>query len=119
MFESYGTAASETEVGYLGQIEYEKLSCPMLLAVLGSRGSADTVYDTRVSRSSSTRMKSRASRAHTGLSYRTMEGFGVHTFRLVDAAGKSSLGKFRWKAAARPRRIETGLLQDTSANRAN
>lgn len=48
-----------------------------------------------------------------------MEGFGVHTFRLVDAAGKSSLGKFRWKAAARPRRIETGLLQDTSANRAN
>jgi len=33
-------------------------------------------------------------------SYRTMEGFGVHTFRLVNAAGKSSLVKFHWKPAA-------------------
>jgi catalase len=30
-------------------------------------------------------------------SYRTMEGFGVHTFRLVDAAGKSTFVKFHWK----------------------
>jgi catalase len=30
-------------------------------------------------------------------SYRMMEGFGVHTFRLVDAAGESSLVKFHWK----------------------
>jgi catalase len=30
-------------------------------------------------------------------SYRTMEGFGVHTFRLVDAVGKSALAKFHWK----------------------
>jgi catalase len=30
-------------------------------------------------------------------SYRMMEGFGVHTFRLIDAAGKSSFVKFHWK----------------------
>ncbi len=33
-------------------------------------------------------------------SYRTMEGFGVHTFRLVNAAGRSSLVKFHWKPVA-------------------
>lgn len=30
-------------------------------------------------------------------SLRTMEGFGVHTFRLVDAEGKSTFVKFHWK----------------------
>jgi catalase len=30
-------------------------------------------------------------------SYRMMEGFGVHTFRLVNAEGVSSLVKFHWK----------------------
>ncbi|MEU8633606.1 catalase [Amycolatopsis sp. NPDC048633] len=30
-------------------------------------------------------------------SYRTMEGFGVHTFRLVNADGESALAKFHWK----------------------
>jgi catalase len=30
-------------------------------------------------------------------SYRTMEGFGVHTWRLVNAAGQTSLVKFHWK----------------------
>jgi catalase len=30
-------------------------------------------------------------------SYRMMEGFGVHTFRLVNAAGKTRLVKFHWK----------------------
>jgi catalase len=30
-------------------------------------------------------------------SVRMMEGFGVHTFRLVDAAGKSRFVKFHWK----------------------
>ncbi|KNX39593.1 catalase [Luteipulveratus halotolerans] len=30
-------------------------------------------------------------------SYRMMEGFGVHTFRLVDASGGTSLVKFHWK----------------------
>ncbi len=30
-------------------------------------------------------------------SFRTMEGFGVHTFRLADAEGGTSLAKFHWK----------------------
>ncbi|HVH94155.1 MAG TPA: catalase, partial [Nocardioidaceae bacterium] len=30
-------------------------------------------------------------------SYRTMEGFGVHTFRLVNAEGGTALAKFHWK----------------------
>jgi catalase len=30
-------------------------------------------------------------------SFRFMEGFGVHTFRLVNAAGKSKFVKFHWK----------------------
>jgi len=30
-------------------------------------------------------------------SYRMMEGFGVHTFRLVNAAGRSVLCKFHWR----------------------
>ena len=33
-------------------------------------------------------------------SYRTMEGFGVHTFRLVNAGGETSLVKFHWKPVA-------------------
>jgi catalase len=33
-------------------------------------------------------------------SFRTMEGFGVHTFRLVDAKGGTSLVKFHWKPLA-------------------
>ncbi|SNB63320.1 catalase [Arboricoccus pini] len=32
-------------------------------------------------------------------SLRFMEGFGVHTFRLVNAAGKSTFVKFHWKPA--------------------
>ena len=30
-------------------------------------------------------------------SYRTMEGFGVHTFRMMNEAGDTSLVKFHWK----------------------
>lgn len=30
-------------------------------------------------------------------SFRTMEGFGVHTFRMVNAEGKSTFVKFHWK----------------------
>ncbi|MFF8383079.1 catalase [Streptomyces kanasensis] len=30
-------------------------------------------------------------------SYRMMEGFGVHTFRLVDSEGGTTLAKFHWK----------------------
>jgi len=33
-------------------------------------------------------------------SFRTMEGFGVHTFRLVNAQGGTSLVKFHWKPIA-------------------
>ena len=33
-------------------------------------------------------------------SYRTMEGFGVHTFRLFNEAGETSLVKFHWKPLA-------------------
>ncbi len=33
-------------------------------------------------------------------SFRTMEGFGVHTFRLVNASGKSTYVKFHWKPKA-------------------
>lgn len=33
-------------------------------------------------------------------SFRTMEGFGVHTFRLVEAKGKSTFVKFHWKPKA-------------------
>jgi catalase len=33
-------------------------------------------------------------------SYRTMQGFGVHTFRLVDAAGKIRYCKFHWTPSA-------------------
>jgi catalase len=33
-------------------------------------------------------------------SYRTMEGFGIHTFRLVNEAGETTLVKFHWKPAA-------------------
>lgn len=33
-------------------------------------------------------------------SYATMEGFGVHTFRLIDASGISRFAKFHWKPVA-------------------
>ncbi|MGK2964706.1 MAG: catalase [Tepidiformaceae bacterium] len=33
-------------------------------------------------------------------SYRTMDGFGVHTFRLVNAEGKTRLVKFHWRPVA-------------------
>jgi catalase len=33
-------------------------------------------------------------------SFRTMEGFGVHTFRLVNAKGATTLVKFHWKPRA-------------------
>ena len=33
-------------------------------------------------------------------SYRTMQGFGVHTYRLVNAAGESHFVKFHWNPKA-------------------
>ena len=41
-------------------------------------------------------------------SYRMMEGFGVHTFRMVNAEGKASFVKFHWK----PRLGVQSLLWD-------
>ncbi|MDR7920480.1 catalase, partial [Escherichia coli] len=32
--------------------------------------------------------------------YRNMEGFGVHTFRLIDKQGKARFAKFHWKPLA-------------------
>ncbi|WP_442996189.1 MULTISPECIES: catalase HPII [unclassified Serratia (in: enterobacteria)] len=33
-------------------------------------------------------------------SYRTMEGFGIHTFRLINAQGKATFVRFHWKPVA-------------------
>ena len=33
-------------------------------------------------------------------SYRTMEGFGIHTFRLINADGKATFVRFHWKPVA-------------------
>lgn len=33
-------------------------------------------------------------------SYRTMEGFGIHTFRMVNAEGKGTFVRFHWKPVA-------------------
>jgi catalase len=33
-------------------------------------------------------------------SYRMMEGFGIHTFRMVNAKGESTFVKFHWRPAA-------------------
>lgn len=43
-------------------------------------------------------------------SFRMMEGFGVHTFRFVDAAGKSTFVKFHW----RPKIGSSSLIWDES-----
>jgi catalase len=43
-------------------------------------------------------------------SFRMMEGFGVHTFRLVTAAGKSTFVKFHW----RPKLGAASLIWDES-----
>src|SRR6478735_3285060 len=41
-------------------------------------------------------------------SFRTMEGFGVHTFRLVNEAGRTTLAKFHWKPVAGIHRRDLG-----------
>ncbi len=33
-------------------------------------------------------------------SYRTMEGFGIHTFRMINAEGRATLVRFHWKPVA-------------------
>lgn len=43
-------------------------------------------------------------------SYRTMEGFGIHTFRMINAKGKSCFVRFHWK----PKYGKSSLLWDES-----
>ncbi len=159
-FQSYGTAAALTRAAFLA----EGAETPMFVrfsTVLGSRGSADTVRDTRgfatkfytaegnfdlvgnnmpvffiqdgikfpdvihAAKPHPDREIPQAQSAHDTFwdfvslhteashhviwnmsdrgiprSYRTMEGFGVHTFRLVAADGSTSLVKFHWKPKA-------------------
>jgi catalase len=40
--------------------------------------------------------------------YRHMEGFGVHTFLLLNASGKETLVKFHWKPACGALRARVG-----------
>ncbi len=157
VFIGYGNAATITRAGFLA----EGKETPVFVrfsTVLGSRGSADTVRDTRgfatkfytdegtfdlvgnnipvffiqdaikfpdvihAAKPHPDREIPQAQSAHDTFwdfvslhteaqhhtiwnmsdrgiprSYRTMEGFGVHTFRLVDQAGDTVLVKFHWK----------------------
>ena len=157
VFEGYGTATSVTHAAFLA----EGVTTPVFTrfsTVLGSRGSADTVRDTRgfstkfyteegtfdlvannipvffiqdgikfpdvihAGKPHPDREIPQAQSAHDTFwdfvslhteaqhhtmwnmsdrgiprSYRTMEGFGVHTFRMINAEGATSLVKFHWK----------------------
>ncbi|MFS0886958.1 catalase [Aeromicrobium sp. 179-A 4D2 NHS] len=157
VFEGYGTAGDVTHAAFL----QEGVQTPVFTrfsTVLGSRGSADTVRDTRgfatkfytlegtfdlvannipvffiqdgikfpdvihAGKPHPDREIPQAQSAHDTFwdfvslhteaqhhalwnmsdrgiprSYRMMEGFGVHTFRLVNAEGTTSLCKFHWK----------------------
>jgi catalase len=157
IFQSYGTAASVTKAAFLGK-DVETPVFVRFSTVLGSRGSADTVRDTRgfatkfytsegvfdlvgnnipvffiqdaikfpdvihAGKPHPDREIPQAQSAHDTFwdfvslhteaahhtlwnmsdrgiprSYRMMEGFGVHTFRLVAADGGTTLVKFHWK----------------------
>src|ERR1700723_1794672 len=161
IFESYGTGRSVTKAGFLADKGLETKVFVRFSTVLGSRGSADTVRDTRgfavkfytpegtfdlvgnnmpvffiqdgikfpdvihAAKPQPDLEIPGAQSAHDTFwdfaslhteathhvlwnmsdrgiprSYRTMEGFGVHTFRLVNAAGDTSLVKFHWKPVA-------------------
>ncbi|MFD5918009.1 catalase [Kitasatospora sp. NPDC058201] len=157
VFRGYGTAAGVSRAAFLA----EGVETPVFVrfsTVLGSRGSADTVRDTRgfatkfytaegvfdlvgnnipvffiqdaikfpdvihAGKPHPDREIPQAQSAHDTFwdfvslhteathhtlwnmsdrgiprSYRTMEGFGIHTFRLVDADGATTLVKFHWK----------------------
>lgn len=157
VFDSYGTAAGITRATFLA----EKVSTPVFTrfsTVLGSRGSADTVRDTRgfatkfytsegvfdlvgnnipvffiqdgikfpdvihAGKPHPDREIPQAQSAHDTFwdfvslhpeaqhhtiwnmsdrgiprSYRTMEGFGVHTFRMINTQNETTLVKFHWK----------------------
>ena len=160
VFQGYGSAASVSRAGFLA----EGTETPVFVrfsTVLGSRGSADTVRDTRgfavkfytdegtfdlvgnnmpvffiqdgikfpdvihAAKPHPDREIPQAQSAHDTFwdfvslhteaqhhtmwnmsdrgihaSFRTMEGFGVHTFRLVGAEGATTLVKFHWKPRA-------------------
>jgi catalase len=161
VFVSYGTGASVTKAGFLGKKGTKTEVFTRFSTVLGSRGSADTVRDTRgfavkfyteegifdlvgnnmpvffiqdgikfpdiihAAKPHPDREIPQAQSAHDTFwdfvslhteathhviwnmsdrgiprSFRTMEGFGVHTFRLVNKAGETSLVKFHWKPLA-------------------
>jgi catalase len=161
VFVSYGTAASVTKAGFLGKKGTKTEVFTRFSTVLGSRGSADTVRDTRgfavkfyteegtfdlvgnnmpvffiqdgikfpdiihAAKPQPDREIPQAQSAHDTFwdfvslhteathhvfwnmsdrgiprSFRTMEGFGVHTFRLVNKAGETNLVKFHWKPLA-------------------
>ncbi len=157
VFQGYGTAAGVTKAAFL-QRDVETPVFVRFSTVLGSRGSADTVRDTRgfatkfytgegtfdlvgnnipvffiqdavkfpdvihAGKPHPDREIPQAQSAHDTFwdfvslhteathhtlwnmsdrgiprSFRMMEGFGVHTFRLVNAEGVTTLVKFHWK----------------------
>ncbi len=157
VFVGYGTAGDVSRAAFLGQ-DVETPVFVRFSTVLGSRGSADTVRDTRgfatkfyteegvfdlvgnnipvffiqdgikfpdvvhAAKPHPDREIPQAQSAHDTFwdfvslhteaqhhtmwnmsdrgiprSYRMMEGFGVHTFRCVNAAGETSLVKLHWK----------------------
>ncbi|MDQ6741075.1 MAG: catalase [Actinomycetota bacterium] len=157
VFRSYGSAANITRAGFLAA-DVETPVFVRFSNVVGSRGSADTVRDTRgfatkfytdegtfdlvgnnipvffiqdgikfpdvvhAAKPHPDREIPQAQSAHDTFwdfvslhteaqahtlwfmadrgiprSYRMMEGFGVHTFRLINAEGTTSLVKFHWK----------------------
>ena len=161
IFESYGTGRPVTKAGFLAAKGQQTDVFVRFSTVLGSRGSADTVRDTRgfavkfytaegnfdlvgnnmpvffiqdgikfpdvihAAKPHPDREIPGAQSAHDTFwdfaslhteathhvmwnmsdrgiprSYRTMEGFGVHTFRLVNEADETHLVKFHWKPAA-------------------
>ncbi|WP_338890215.1 catalase [Rhodococcus sovatensis] len=160
-FESYGSAGTVTKARFLAQKGRKTDVFVRFSTVLGSRGSADTVRDTRgfavkfytdegtfdlvgnnipvffiqdgikfpdiihAGKPQPDIELPQAQSAHDSFwdfvslhteathhvmwnmsdrgiprSYRTMEGFGVHTFRLVNADGETRLVKFHWKPVA-------------------
>ncbi|GAB2882103.1 catalase [Nocardioides pacificus] len=157
VFEGYGTAENVTKAGFLAKGKKTDVFV-RFSTVLGSRGSADTVRDTRgfatkfyteegtfdlvgnnmpvffiqdgikfpdiihAGKPHPDREIPQAQSAHDTFwdfvslhteaqhhamwnmsdrgiprSYRMMEGFGVHTFRLINEAGETALAKFHWK----------------------
>ncbi|WP_028463709.1 catalase [Nocardia sp. 348MFTsu5.1] len=160
-FQSYGNARKVTKAGFLAKKNSKTDVFVRFSTVLGSRGSADTVRDTRgfavkfytdegtfdlvgnnmpvffiqdgikfpdiihAGKPQPDIELPQAQSAHDSFwdfvslhteathhvmwnmsdrgiprSFRTMEGFGVHTFRLVAANGSTSLVKFHWKPVA-------------------